>query len=68
MYGSTIGSLNIYEQSMRGGALSMVWTLSGNRGNYWRQDQVTVFASFSRVPTRVCSRSSFVITKYSVQG
>ena len=41
MYGSTVGSLNIYEQSI-GEEMKPVWTLSGNKGNVWIRGQVTV--------------------------
>ncbi|XP_046856415.1 uncharacterized protein LOC124449513 [Xenia sp. Carnegie-2017] len=50
MYGSTIGSLNIYQQYM-GGRLKLLWTLSGNRGNQWSRAQVTT--NFTEAKTRI---------------
>ncbi|XP_046860028.1 uncharacterized protein LOC124453273 isoform X2 [Xenia sp. Carnegie-2017] len=50
MYGSTIGSLNIYQQYM-GGRLKLLWTLVGNRGNQWNRGQVTT--KFTEAKTRI---------------
>ena len=51
MYGLTVGSLNIYEQSM-GMEMRPLWTLSGNKGNIWMRGQVTANFSFE-MKTRV---------------
>ncbi|XP_055957691.1 MAM and LDL-receptor class A domain-containing protein 1-like [Patella vulgata] len=43
MYGSTMGTLNVYVRS-KGQTGQAVWTLSGNQGKAWIKSQVTVSA------------------------
>ena len=52
MYGSSIGSLNIYKQPL-GGQKTLIWRLRGNQGNKWYSGQVT--ADFSNTPHKVRS-------------
>lgn len=40
MYGSDIGALNLYEQV--GSKETLIWRLSGNKGNNWYSGQVAV--------------------------
>ena len=41
MYGSGIGSLNVYTKPSKG-AMNQKWSLSGNQGNVWQRAQVNV--------------------------
>ena len=50
MFGGTIGSLNIYQQPL-GGQRTLLWRLTGNKGNKWFSGQVV--ADFSNKETRV---------------
>ena len=53
MYGSTVGSLNIYEQTM-GKEMKPLWTVTGNRGNFWLQGQLTInFTIGSKIRVRI---------------
>ena len=46
MFGTAIGTLNVYVKTGRGKAMeSVIWTSSGNQGNSWIQSQVPVFSS-----------------------
>ena len=40
MFGSSIGTLNIYVNVS--GTETLVWRLSGNKGNQWKNGQVNV--------------------------
>ena len=40
MYGSHIGTLNLYE--LVGSTETLIWTLAGNKGNKWFSGQVAV--------------------------
>ncbi|XP_033753484.1 MAM and LDL-receptor class A domain-containing protein 1-like [Pecten maximus] len=42
MYGSGIGSLNIYTQNTGASTKTLKWTLSNNQGNVWKQATVSV--------------------------
>lgn len=42
MFGSAIGSLNIYTKKIQTGVMEKKWSLSGNQGNLWSQATVNV--------------------------
>ena len=43
MYGASIGKLNIYQQNLNPtSSKTLIWTLSGNKGNKWNSGQVSV--------------------------
>ena len=41
MYGSTVGSLNVYLINSTDGAKTRLWTRSGQQGNDWQQAHVS---------------------------
>ncbi|KAK7473655.1 hypothetical protein BaRGS_00035133, partial [Batillaria attramentaria] len=42
MYGSTIGTLNVWVQPQANVSASNIWSMSGNQGNHWLQATVAV--------------------------
>lgn len=42
MYGSHIGTLNIYTRTSTTGAMNRVWTLSGDQGDQWIRGNATI--------------------------
>ena len=49
MYGSSIGTLNIYTRTSDG-ATKLLWNLKSNQGNVWKQAEVTLT---SKKPFRI---------------
>ena len=47
MYGSSIGSLNIYTQSVASAVKQRKWMLQGNQGNTWRKAEVDINSTSS---------------------
>ena len=42
MYGSHIGTLNIYTRTSTTGVMNRVWTLSGDQGDQWIRGNATI--------------------------
>ena len=42
MYGSTIGTLNVWVQPQGNGTAVQLWSLSGQQGNTWKQGTVPI--------------------------
>ena len=42
MFGRTIGSLNVYTRTTIGGPLKLVWTKSGNIGDFFERADIQI--------------------------
>ena len=62
MYGTTMGTLNVYAQS--GGVLgTAIWKKTGNQGNKWFQAQVSVTQQSTWQVKLSLFLDKFVVTK-----
>jgi hypothetical protein len=61
MYGTSIGTLNVYTRTSVSGALSKVWTLNGNQGTAWKPGQASINIPSSNF--QVC-RQSITLSVY----